>query len=345
VADPPEIAVIVGAYRRERFVASAVRSVLAQTLPRDRYEILVTKNFRNAEVDRYLAENNVREMFDDDPRIGTWLARAVRATRAPLLAFLDDDDAFEPDRLAKVREVFRARPDLGFYRNRVRVIDSDGAAVPPERWRRNARGEVFDRTGAVYAPVAEKPSLVGLLRAHPSIAFNSSAMVVHRDLVEGPFATSFERTQLPDLTLFVIALLGPWAVYFDDRRLTQYRNYDGNVTRRTGWLRHAAEAHRDLGALARERGAGELASWLEEKAVHYDRMYRGGTVTDRVAASAPRTEVLRSAAEYLRFLDRHPAERAWTLDVWGSVAYAAIYCTSPGQARRLLVRRPTRNRD
>ena len=34
----PEVSVIVGAYSREKYLLNAVRSLLAQTLPRDRFE-------------------------------------------------------------------------------------------------------------------------------------------------------------------------------------------------------------------------------------------------------------------------------------------------------------------
>ena len=50
--------------------------------------------------------------------------------RAPLVAILNDDDLFEPERLAHVVSIFRERPWLGYYRNRISAIDSEGRAVP-----------------------------------------------------------------------------------------------------------------------------------------------------------------------------------------------------------------------
>jgi len=345
VADAPELAVIIGAYRRETFLLSAVRSVLDQSLSRDRYEVFVTKSFRREDVDRFLADHRIPTALDDEGRIGPWLLRAVRATTAPLIAFLDDDDEFERTRLADVLEVFRTHPDVGFYRNRVRVIDGDGAPVPNERWRPHERDESFDRSGPIYLPADKKSSLPGLFRSIPGIAFNSSTMVVRRELVNGAFSATFARSQLPDLAVFLLGAVGPWGVYLDDRRLTRFRYYGENVTHRVGWLRHAAEAHRDLAAFARERGNVELAAALSSESEHYFRLYLGGTVTSQVADGATPGEVARSAAEYLRYLGRHPAERSWTLDVWAALAYAAAYPAAPGIVRRLQARRFTRRVD
>lgn len=344
MADAPEIAVIVGAYRREPFLLSAVRSVLAQSLPRDRYEILVTKNFRSDDVDRFLADQGIPTRFDDDERIGPWLLRAVRATRAPLIAFLDDDDEFEPERLSHVLEVFQTHPDLGLYRNRVRVIDERGEAIPPDRWRPLDRGAWLDRSGPVYVPAAQRSTLVELLRAQRTIPFNSSTMVVRRELLTGPFSDAFERSQLPDLTMFVLALVGPWGAYLDDRRLTRFRYYAQNVTHRVGWLRHAAEAHGDLAAFVRTQGQPELADWLNRYSDHYFRLFFCGTIVEKMSERAPRRDVAHGAGTYLRYLGQHPAERRLTLEVWSAVAYATAYLFLPGVARRIEAYGPARRR-
>ncbi len=318
-----------------------MRSVLAQTLPRDRYEVLVLKGFEDADLDRFLNENVIPSLLDPDPRIGTWLLSAVRATRAPLLAFLDDDDEFEPERLATVVELFRAHPEVGLYRNRVRVIDGEGLPLPPERWREIETDAEFDRLGAVgFAPDA-KQQLVDIAFRRTRSSFNSSTMVVRRALLEGGYAEEFARLQLPDLALLVFATVGPFGVYLDDRRLTRYRAHGANVTARVAWLAEATVAHRELARFARRAGRSEMADWLDGMADHYERMYVGGRVVEAVAAREARRAVARRAAEYLRFLGGHPAERSPTLDVWASAIYGLGYTVAPQIARRVLGTRPT----
>jgi glycosyltransferase involved in cell wall biosynthesis len=330
----PEIAVIVGAYRREPYLLGAVRSVLAQDLARDRYEVLVTKNFASASLDRSLADLGVPALLDDDPKIGPWLMRAVDHTHAPLIAFLDDDDEFEPGRLSEVLRVFREHPEIGFYRNRVRVIDGAGLSLPPDLWRPHEVDSEFDRSGPVMVPRGSKPGLLDLATARTHVTFNSSTMVVRRELLTGATAEALRGTQLPDLGLFLAAALSPFGLYLDDRRLTRFRYYGDNVTHRVRWLGYAAESHRAFAALSRRSGREDLATWFDREAIHYDRLFRGGRIVEAVDRGEGRRTIAQLGAEYLRYLARHPLERHWTLDVWGSEGYAVAYLLSPPLARR-----------
>jgi len=343
VPDRPEVAVVVGAYGRERFLVPAVRSVLAQTLPRERFEVVVTKNFARPEVDRFLEEHRVVALRDDEPRVGTWLLHAVAATRAPYIAFLDDDDEFEPEHLARAVSVLRSDPTIGFYRNRVRVIDEQGNPTPPSSWRSHEVDAFFDAHGPVTVRATEKSHLGELGLERTRVSFNSSTMVVRRELFDGDLGEAFARIRLsPDIALFALAALGPYALFFDDRRLTRYRYYAGGVTRRVSWLEQVSAGYAELAALARRYGNADLARRLAAESEHYDRLFRSGTIVEKVGAGADRREVARLAEEYLRFLGQHPAERALTLDVWAAEVYATSYLFAPGVARRVSLRQAAR---
>jgi Glycosyl transferase family 2. len=53
----PYISVIVTAYNRRRYLPFALRSLEAQTLPRDRFEVIVVKNFDDKESDDIISRN------------------------------------------------------------------------------------------------------------------------------------------------------------------------------------------------------------------------------------------------------------------------------------------------
>jgi len=334
-AGDPEVAVVVGAFGRRTYLEGAVRSVLAQTLPRTAFEVVVVKDFADPALDRRLGDNGVGTLLDTEPRIGRWLLHAVRATRAPWVAFLDDDDEFEPERLARVVEVAHAHPEVGFYRNRVRVIDADGGPVDPTRWRRLERDSAFDRTGPVEIPPNGKADLAPFVFRSTHVGFNSSTVVVRREVLDGAFAPAFEATQLPDLALVVAAAVSPYGLYLDDRRLTRFRHHAENVTHEIGWLRHAAEAHADLAAVARRFGRDDFAGFLQATADRYERVYRSSTIVAEVRRSAPRVRVAGLATEYLRFLRDHPAQRGMRPDSWGAAAYASLYVLWPALGRRM----------
>jgi len=331
----PEVAVIVGAYSRERYLPFAVKSVLAQTLARERYEVVVVKNFRSAELDRELTDAGVTLLFDEERRIGRWLRHAIAVSHAPIVTFCDDDDEFEPDRLEKMVDVFADHPDVGYYRNRVRVIDVDGQAVPPDRWRDHERDGGFDTLGPVYRPREHKADLLEIASRRTHATFGTSSMALRRELLDGALGDAFERTQLEDLFLFLTGVLSPCGVYLDDRRLTRYRFYAGNVTHTLRWLQDAAESERDMASVAELHRRPDFARWLQRRADNHERLFLGGTLVARVGAEAKRREVAQRTADYLRFLGRHPKERAWSLDSWAAGIYGLSYLAAPGVTGRV----------
>ncbi len=332
---PPAVAVVIGAFGRTAYLRRAVASVLAQTLPRSEFEVVVTKDFSDPELDRSLAADGVVALLDPEPVIGRWLLRAIRSTRAPLVAFLDDDDEFEPERLAHAVAVFREHPEVGYYRNRVRVIDADGRPIDPARWRRLERDEGFDRTGPVQVSAGAKPDVFRRVALDTFVSFNSSTVVIRRELLDGDVGAAFEATELPDLALLVAGVVSPYGLYLDDRRLTRFRYHRENVTHTVDWLRRAADAQAALSALTDRRGRPDFARWLRDRSDHYDGVYRATSIVSEVRTGGPRRRVAELALDYLRFLGDHPAERRADPAVWGATVYAFAYCCWPALGRRI----------
>jgi len=331
----PEVAVVVGAYSRERYLPYAVKSVLDQTLARERFEVVVVKNFHSARLDRELEDAGVLLLFDEERQIGRWLRHAIGLSRAPIVTFCDDDDELEPDRLEKMLDVFASHPDLGYYRNRVSVIDVDGRAVSTDRWRDHERDTGFDTLGPVYRPRDRKGDLLDLASRQTHASFGTSSMALRRELLDGELGDAFERTQLEDLFLFLTGVLSPCGIYLDERRLTRYRYYAGNVTHTLRWLQDAAVSERDMAKIAGAHGRSDFARWLERRADNHERLFLGGTLVARVGAEAKRREVAQRTADYLRFLGHHPGERAWTLDSWAAGIYGLAYLAAPSVTGRV----------
>lgn len=334
-AHPPQISVIVGAYRREQYVKEAVRSVLDQTLGRGEIEVVVIKDFTSGPIDEYLARNGVTSILDPSPRIGPWLMRAVRETRAPLVAFLDDDDLFEPDRLRHVVEEFREHPDVGYYRNRVSVIDPQGSPIRTNAWATNEVDAVLDGTGPLHVPNGSKPAALSTIRRTYSF-FNTSTIVIRRELLTPQLAVRFEEYQNPDPFLFAAGLLSPFGLYLDDRRLTRYRHHATNVTGAVGSLRHGLEDSRRLARWCRDSGWPDYAGWLDERSTEIEKRLLVGTITASIESGDPRWMVAAAARAYLGFLHKQPGVRNPDWETWAAAVYALTYLVSPLAARRAL---------
>jgi glycosyltransferase involved in cell wall biosynthesis len=111
---PPAIAVVMPVYNRAAVIIRAIDSVLKQTFTD--FELIIADDGSTDDTVK------VAEAIED-PRIVVLRAernqgsnaarnRGIRAARAPLIAFLDSDDAYLPNKLSLVVRTFAERPEL-----------------------------------------------------------------------------------------------------------------------------------------------------------------------------------------------------------------------------------------
>ena len=114
--EKPFISVIVTAYNRKQFILEALNSIINQTLSRDKYEVIVTKNFEDKDIDKFISDNDMKNILFTEPGIGPRLADAIKVCQGDVITFLEDDDIWSKDRLERVYNVFK-NYDVGFYHN------------------------------------------------------------------------------------------------------------------------------------------------------------------------------------------------------------------------------------
>jgi glycosyltransferase involved in cell wall biosynthesis len=135
-AVPPELSVVLCTYNPRRPVlARALDGLRSQTLPLDRWELVVIDNNSDsplsaADLDggRGLPLRVVRET-----RQGKVPAhrRGILEARAELLVLMDDDNVFEPEYLERALAIARAEPSLGAFGGIARPVIDGG---PLARW-------------------------------------------------------------------------------------------------------------------------------------------------------------------------------------------------------------------
>jgi glycosyltransferase involved in cell wall biosynthesis len=338
----PEITVIVYAYNRREYLPCALRSLAQQTLERERFEVVVIKNFTDPECDRRIAELGAVSLYDETNSNGHCILRAIRASRAPILTFLDDDDEYEPDRLDHIVQTLRKHPDVGFYRNRVSVIDAQGHAVPQDRWRPIELDALFDSVGPIYLPPEGKANLFDLTMWQTSSTFNTSSMAIRRELLDGDAGETLERVPINMDSFFLLAgAISRLGVYLDNARLTRfrfaprtlYRMYSGNSPRTVTSIRNSAIALRAMSELAARHGWRDFAGHLAKWSARCERFQLRGTLLEKIAEGAPKPEILRLWKEFARFLLQDASVPR--PDVWMANAYALTYLFAPRLASRL----------
>jgi len=185
----PALSVIIPTADRAELVTRAVASVLSAR--EASVEIIVVDDAStDATVERLnqISDPRVR-ILELEHRSGANTARnkGAEASRAPLLAFLDSDDVFEPGRPNRLIQLFHDKPDLDAAMDDFTVWTGDRARLagqPGGIW----RGE----------------PLTLLLVAH-AVPLTNSALTMRREVFNavGGFDVAFNRQQDRDLLLRV----------------------------------------------------------------------------------------------------------------------------------------------
>ncbi len=140
----PMASVIIPTYNRGPFLRKAIDSVLAQTF-RD-FELIVVDSRSTDDTPRFLAELGDAVAVLQIARGNPGAARnlGIRSTRAPLIAFLDSDDWWHPEKLAVQIEAMRREP--GYPISHTQEIWYSGGRVLPQRPKhRKYHGWIFPR--------------------------------------------------------------------------------------------------------------------------------------------------------------------------------------------------------
>ncbi len=162
----PRVSVIVPTYNRASMLLETLSSVCAQTLA-DLECVVVDDGSTDDTRARCeaLAAEDARLRYVWQPNggsAGRTRNRGVRETSAPLIAFVDDDDLWLADKLARQVGVFDREPDVGLVFGLVERF-GDGSGLWPD------------------VPIDERPSFERLLAGN---VVPCSTVLVKRDVLE-----------------------------------------------------------------------------------------------------------------------------------------------------------------
>jgi len=155
------VSVVITSYNRARLVRRAVESALAAMARGD--EIVVVDDGSTDNTQKVLAQYGSRVRYFRIPHSGVGAARnyAVRQVRHPLVAFLDDDDEWMPDKLQLQRAVMHARAEALFCVSDFTVRDPLGHVREhnvPRLYRGPCRWEEVLGPGTAFSSIAPLPA-------------------------------------------------------------------------------------------------------------------------------------------------------------------------------------------
>jgi glycosyltransferase involved in cell wall biosynthesis/SAM-dependent methyltransferase len=125
----PRVSVVIPAYNAERWIATAISSVLRQTWPN--VECLVVNDGSTDSTPQVVDEFAGRVRFIEVPNLGVAKARNIGAENATgeFIAFLDADDAWKPAKVERQMDVFARERDLGLVYTALELIDEEGQTI------------------------------------------------------------------------------------------------------------------------------------------------------------------------------------------------------------------------
>ena len=207
----PRISVVIPAYNLADYLGAAIESVLEQTLDPELIDICVVDDGSTDDTRAVVARygRRVRYVHQENRGLPATRNAGVRATTAPLLAFLDADDRFRPEKFARELAILEEDSTAGIVYSGWQYIDAGGQTLPQRGWSRE-EGDVLPRL------------LLGNL-IHPHAA------IVRRELVEGVggFDESLTSVEDWDLWLRISIAGGRWRAV--DAPLLEYRVRDDGM--------------------------------------------------------------------------------------------------------------------
>lgn len=218
------VSVVMALYRGEKFVCEALESIAAQTLAP--LEVIV--------VDDGSSDNSVTliESLDlpYDLRIvrqgnaGQSAARnrGIRAARGEFVAFLDQDDAWNPNHLELLESTLHSDPSLAWVFGDFDIIDGDGHTQSSAH---------LVQTGVVL----KRPTVADIVRTD-IMALPSASLMRRSALLR---VRGFDRrlSGYEDDELYLRLYRAGYSLAFDRRIRVRYRTHDANASSTVAFLR------------------------------------------------------------------------------------------------------------
>jgi len=260
----PYISVIVTAYNRRRYLPFALRSLEAQTLPRDRFEVIVVKNFDEKESDYIISRNGWKDVYNDDSYHGRKILAGLEESRGDVITFLEDDDMYVKNRLEEAYKAFTSYDRLVYFQNSQTIIDGNGNAL--ERPRALSVSKNLVGGSPIIIDVDKLRGLAKrynvsvidlVLKVRAGADFNSSSMAVRRPVLESHVQLLKRLPIGIDNFVFASSVKAGGLLYFTDERLTLYRVH-GESWSHYAWSYYAHAAKGEINEMYLRRVSARL---------------------------------------------------------------------------------------
>ena len=152
----PRVSAIIATHNRAELVGQAIKSALSQTVRPA--EIIVVDDGSSDSTPQVLSEYGSDIRILRQPNRGRSAARnaGVKHAQGDIIAFLDSDDIWLPEKLEKQLAAFKASPGAGLVHTFSDVVDAKGAQLPRETGRRQQLYRRALKRGYTYEGMSQE---------------------------------------------------------------------------------------------------------------------------------------------------------------------------------------------
>ena len=214
-----QVSVVVTAHDRKKYLKGAINSLLRQSVNRNLLEIIVVKNYLDREIDDFLSSNNILNVLTDSKSFGAKLSEGIKSSKGEIIAFLDDDDEFVPQKIDRIIGVFKENKGLNYFHNGIIPLNESGAEIKELKNSRKGNDQFLIKT-----PLENLAELRVLSRLRGDwymscIAIRKKAAAEFLDFVN---STSFSL----DRVYFILSAARTGSIRLSSEELTRYRLHE-----------------------------------------------------------------------------------------------------------------------
>ncbi len=285
----PRVSVVIPLYNSEQWIEGAVNCVLAQTF--DDFELIVVDDGstdNGGEVALASGDPRIRVVRQENRGLAGARNTGVRASRGAFIAFLDADDLWRPQKLARHMDLVDSDPEAGVTFSWSELIDIEGRSlgmVQKPREKVFTPAFIFCRNpiGNGSAPVLSRAVLDHIEFQHPEFGYSCW------------FDETFRQSE--DVECWTrIALTTATGIACVPEPLTLYRISAGGLSAHTGKQLESWRRFRDKMATIDSRfvaAVGPLAQayqlrYLARRSIYDGNAFRAVTLVVQSIVSSPR---------------------------------------------------------
>jgi len=141
----PKVSIIIPVYNGEKYIAEAIESALGQTYRN--FEIIVVNDGSNdnsyEKIKPFLP--SVKYIFQENQGVAAARNTGIKNSSGELVAFLDQDDLWLPEKLEVQVNYLLQNPDVGLVHSNMSYINEEDKPVEPYfgRWQTDVSGWCF----------------------------------------------------------------------------------------------------------------------------------------------------------------------------------------------------------